>query len=311
MIKTPHHEGEQAVQRRANEGHAGWGSPMFGDEILPGFDQFMLQQRMLIIGGADGDGAVWASVLHGEHGFIRTLDRHTIGIGAELPPGDPLSGAFEATRDIGMLVIEPQTARRIRINGVARRDGSTLRVRTEQVLGNCPKYLQLRMPAEDGPAAAAPVPRTSDTLDAGQRKWIETADTFFIGSRAPEHGADASHRGGEPGFVAVTGPRQLTWPDYLGNSFYMTLGNLQLDPACGLLFIDWERGDTLQLTGTARIDWDERGKAAFPGALRTVVFDVERVVHTAGVLPLRWEYAAPSPYNPPAPPARPAGTEGR
>ncbi|GAA2218194.1 pyridoxamine 5'-phosphate oxidase family protein [Streptomyces nogalater] len=300
MIKTPRHEGEQAVQRRAGEGHEGWGSPMFGDEIPPGFDPFLLRQRMIVMGAADAHGSVWASMLFGAPGFIETVDRHTLGIAAAPVPGDPLENAFDAARDIGLLAIEPRTAGRVRINGVARRHGGGLRVRTEQVLGNCPKYLQLREPAADGPPTAPRPPRTTGGLDAAQRAWIESADTFFIASRAPEHGADASHRGGEPGFVSVTGPRRLVWPDYSGNSFYMTLGNLHLSPACGLLFVDWAQGHFLHLSGKAEIVWDEARRAGVPGALRMVAFDIDKVVRIDRASPLRWTYAGPSPYNPPA-----------
>ncbi|MFJ3928324.1 pyridoxamine 5'-phosphate oxidase family protein [Streptomyces sp. NPDC090022] len=302
MIKTPYHEGEQAVQRRAREGRGpGWGSPMFEDEILPGFDQYLHRQRMLFLGGRDTAGAVWSSLVTGETGFATTPDTRTIVLNALPVPGDPLADAFESTADIGLLALEPHTTSRIRINGVARRDGETLRVRTEQVLGNCPKYLQVRVPAPDGPADPPGPSRAGTALTAEQEKWIRGADTFFIASHAEGYGADSSHRGGDPGFVTVAGPRKLVWPDYFGNSFYMTLGNLQLDAGCGLLFLDWETGGTLQISGRARIDWDEQHRAHVPGALRMCEFDIEQVVQIDGATRLRWAYGAPSPFNPPAP----------
>lgn len=298
-IKTPHHEGEQAVQKRAGEGHAGWGSPMFDDEIQPGFAHFLRQQRMLVLGATDAEGSVWASTVTGDSGFADSVDRHNLMVAAVPVAGDPLEHAFETQRALGMLAIEPPTVRRIRLNGVAQRQGGGLHIRTEQVLGNCPKYIQQRVLLEDAPDSVRPAAEARADLSPEQQQWVTQADTFFIASHSPKHGADASHRGGEPGFVTVDGPRRLFWPDYVGNSFYMTLGNLHLNPSCGLLFLDWERGHTLQLTGQARIDWDTQRSASLPGALRFVEFDVERVVQIRHASPLRWALAAPSPFNPP------------
>jgi hypothetical protein len=98
--------------------------------------------------------------------------------------------------------------------------------------------------------------------------------------------------------VALTGDSGLVWPDYLGNSMYMTLGNLELDPRCGLLFLDWERGRTLHLTGTARVDWDPGRAAEVPGAQRLVRFALERAVQIDGALPLRWAFGGYSKFNP-------------
>ncbi|GAA5005027.1 pyridoxamine 5'-phosphate oxidase family protein [Kitasatospora paranensis] len=298
MVKTPYHEGEQAVQKQAGEGHAGWGSPMFGAEIPPPFDLFLRRQRMLVIGGVDDSGAAWSTVVTGPRGFAGATGTRTIAVHALPVPGDPLEGVFDQQRDIGILAIEPQSSQRIRINGVARREGDGLLVTTEQVLGNCPKYLQQRALRPDAPAGPAPQVRRSALLDEDQQRWITGADTFFIASRAPQHGADASHRGGDPGFVRVTAPDRLVWPDYFGNSFYMTLGNLQLDPACGLTFLDWESGHALHVTGKARIDWDEGRAKAVQGALRLVEFEVEQVVEVRDFTTLRWRFAAPSPFNP-------------
>jgi hypothetical protein len=171
-------------------------------------------------------------------------------------------------------------------------------VHTEQVLGNCPKYLQVREIVEVRPPTATVVHRGT-LLSEEHRRWTEEADTFFVGSRASGHGADASHRGGLPGFVRVLGPRRLTWPDYFGNSFYMTLGNMQLDPRCGLVFLDWENGHTLHLTGTGRINWTSEVAEAVPGALRMVEFDVDRWIQVDNASPFRWQLHGFSRFNPP------------
>ncbi|MYU25770.1 pyridoxamine 5'-phosphate oxidase family protein [Streptomyces sp. SID8352] len=305
MTSAPHHEGEQAVQRRAGEGHPGWGTPMFRDVIEPPFAHFLARQHLLFLGGADAGGAVWASVVAGDAGFIAPVDRHRLLVGALPAPGDPLGDALGTARDIGMVAVDPHTARRIRLNGAARRDGDVLLFRAGQVLGNCPKYIQRRILLEPGgtPPPAPEPAVTGDVLSPEQRRLIGAADTFFIASHSPDHGADASHRGGAPGFVTA-GERRLSWPDYVGNSFYMTLGNLHLNPACGLLFLDWDRGHTLQLTGRASVDWDRRRAEELPGALKFVDFDIERVVEIRHAVPQRWALAATSPFNPPLPQGR-------
>ncbi|MEV3936360.1 pyridoxamine 5'-phosphate oxidase family protein [Glycomyces sp. NPDC049804] len=292
------HPGEQAVQERAGEGGPGWGSPMFGASLSGGFAEFLQRQCMLFLSSEDEEGRMWTTTVAGRPGFAHAADHRTLLVDALPAGGDALGTALRDGADVGVLALEPQTRRRIRVNGtVTRRDGG-LAIRTEQVLGNCPKYLQVReVTAYDETPPGAAVARKG--LDAAQREWIESADTFFIGSRSPEHGADASHRGGEPGFVTVE-DNVIRWPDYLGNSFYMTLGNIEVNPAAGLLFVDWETGATLQLAGDCRVDWDPAAAAALPGALRVVEFTVRSVVQVDGASPLRWRLLDRSRHNPPA-----------
>ncbi|HEX7746203.1 MAG TPA: pyridoxamine 5'-phosphate oxidase family protein [Micromonosporaceae bacterium] len=292
------HEGERAVQRRAGVTVDGWGSSGVGAAIPPVAAEFLGQLWMIAIGAADDAGAVWASVLTGPPGFTTAIDDRTIVAQALPAAEDPLAGQFDTDRDIGMLAIEPASRKRMRVNGRASRDGDRLVVQTEQVYANCPKYIQTRARVERGAAAVSRAAVVSRDLSGDQQRWITAADTFFIATRASGLGSDTSHRGGNPGFVTVAGSRRLTWPDYVGNSMFMTLGNLELDPRCGLLFLDWERGDTLQLTGRARVDWDPDRAAALPGAQRLIDFDVERVVQIPGGSPLRWSFGKYSRFNP-------------
>jgi uncharacterized protein len=115
-------------------------------------------------------------------------------------------------------------------------------------------------------------------LTPAQAARLAAADTLFLASRHPAAGADVSHRGGAPGFVVVAAPDRLLIPDYAGNTMFTTLGNLAAHPEAGLLLVDFERGDTLQLTGRATIDWDPAARTEMPGAERVVEFRVEEVV---------------------------------
>ncbi|GAB3152556.1 pyridoxamine 5'-phosphate oxidase family protein [Microbispora hainanensis] len=287
------HAGEIAVQRRAGVRLDGHGSARVRAEIPEAAARFLESQRMIVIGAEDHEGRVWAAPLTGGAGFAAAAGDRAIVVDAV--PGAPLAGVFDEEHDIGMLGIEPWSRRRMRVNGRARRDGERLVVRTEQVYSNCPKYLQKRVITED----LEPGERTSrsgDRLTEAQQKWIGATDTFFVATHAPGLGSDVSHRGGNPGFVEVVDARRLVWPDYAGNLMYMTLGNLELNPAAGLLFLDWTTGDALHLTGSARVDWDPR---EVPGAQRLVEFDVERVLQVGGASPLRWAFEEFSRFNPP------------
>jgi predicted pyridoxine 5'-phosphate oxidase superfamily flavin-nucleotide-binding protein len=293
------HAGERSAQRRAGLlPDDVRGSAAVGAAIPPVAAQFLGQQRMLVIGAADEAGAVWASLLTGPAGTVATLGARTI-VAHTLPgAGDPLAGAFDTERDIGMLALDPARRRRVRVNGKARRAGRGLVVHTEQVYANCAKYIQERHLVTGGANVPAGPVSVTTGLDAGQQGWIAEADTFFVATHAAGVGSDTSHRGGNPGFVKVAGSRRLSWPDYVGNSMYMTLGNLELDPRCGLLFLDWERGHTLQLTGRASLDWDPRRAATVPGAQRHIDFHVDKVVQIAGGNPQRWSLGSYSRFNP-------------
>lgn len=289
-----HHPGEVSVQARAGVRRAAHGSAAVGSDVPAVAQQFLLDQRMIVV-AATHRGAVWTTVLVGRPGFIRPGD--PLRIDAELPPEDPLSGAFDVPHEIGMLAIEPGTRRRMRVNGRARLEGHGLTVDLEQVFANCPKYISPR----HGVVVDLPPVTTRSTgtsLTEDQVAWIASADTFFVGTTAPGLGADASHRGGNPGFVEVT-PERLSWPDYRGNGMYMTFGNLEVDPRVGLLFVDFERGHTLHVTGTAKVDWDEARAAGWPGAERVVDMEISQVVQLDHRVAMRWELEGPSRFNPP------------
>jgi len=82
------------------------------------------------------------------------------------------------------------------------------------------------------------------------------------------------------------------FPDYAGNNHFNTLGNVLMDPRAGLLFVDFERGDLLQLTGRAHVDWDSPEIDRTPGARRLIRFEIEEWVSLEGAMPLRWEAPA-------------------
>jgi predicted pyridoxine 5'-phosphate oxidase superfamily flavin-nucleotide-binding protein len=300
-VSSSFHPGEIAVQTRAGVQH---GASKIGrtieDEIPPAAAHFLAQRYSLYVGSLDACGRPWASELVGPPGFVRVTDPRTVLIEAAPEAGDALMQRIGANPDVGLLAIDFVTRRRFRVNGRAAVSPSgTIHVAVAQAYGNCPKYIQRREPTEVSEDISAGANVTESTrLSAAQRARIESADTFFLATAHPTAGADVSHRGGAPGFVHTLDDRTLVWPDYQGNTMFMSLGNLESHPYAGLLFVEYESGDVLQLTGAARIDWDPVRAVTFRGAERVIELQVETVVDAPGASPLRWRLVERSPANP-------------
>jgi hypothetical protein len=131
---------------------------------------------------------------------------------------------------------------------------------------------------------------------------VAIADTFFIAtayqatSAGATSGVDVSHRGGRPGFVRIDDETTLTIPDFSGNNHFNTFGNLELNPRAGLLFLDFNRGDLLYLTGTAKVIWEGAEISSYPGAERLLRFQLKKGYRVEGSLPLLWSEPQFSPF---------------
>ncbi|MBR8130088.1 pyridoxamine 5'-phosphate oxidase family protein [Burkholderia ambifaria] len=295
---APFHAGELAVQQRAGVTEAAGAAGRRGiRRFMP--DQhraFFAQLPFFVLGGVDAHGQPWATLRVGMPGFVTAPDARTLHIDGDTLPGDPLAGAWQPGAPLGGLGIEFDTRRRNRVNGIVRAvDGGALTIAVEQSFGNCAKYIQGRKPtfgAREGDASGEA--DVSDRLSDADRALLAQADTFFVASAntsadaGAARGADVSHRGGMPGFVRVDDACTLTTPDFSGNRFFNTLGNLQHDPRAGLLFIDFDSGDVLYVAARAEIVWDGPLVASFDGAQRVVRFHVREVRRTRGALPFRW-----------------------
>lgn len=294
------HPGEIAVQERAGvaEQAARLGQSV-RPTMLPVAQEFLRQQRFAVLGGVDAGERVWASLLTGEPGFLEAEGEGILRVHALPAVGDPLAERVERGGPAALLAIDLVNRRRLRVNGDLARAPGGAALRTREVFFNCPKYIQAREQGELDRAALgrAPIARRG-ALTAEQRAWIAGADTLFLATVHAARGVDASHRGGRPGFVRVLGERTLLVPDYAGNNMFQTLGNLALDPRAGLLFVDFERGGTLALTGAARVLWDPARFADLPGARRALEIDVAEAVEIEGATPRRWRLVEPSPHNP-------------
>lgn len=297
------HEGELQVQERAGvrEKVAAAGDRMIRSFMPEQHREFFAKLPAMLLGALDAQRRPWASIVAGRPGFVETPDERHLRIAATLGAGDPLAGRIAEGMPIGLLGIEPHTRRRNRMNGtVVAVDDASFTVEVDQSFGNCPKYIQAReprwCPAEPGDAPAHR--RMDATLDGDALALAGHSDTLFIASASPQargsagfDGVDVSHRGGRPGFVhvaEVSGQSVLTLPDFRGNNMFNTLGNIAANPRAGMLFVDYETGDLLQLTGEAHIVWEGKELAAFRGAQRLLRLVVEEAVWRPAALPLRW-----------------------
>jgi predicted pyridoxine 5'-phosphate oxidase superfamily flavin-nucleotide-binding protein len=310
-VSDPHgdelfHEGERHVQRRAGVADVALrvGRGALQSAIDPEFAAFLAQRLFLVAGAQAADGRVWASLLVGPPGFARALDSMHLHIVARPAPGDPLEEALRSGPvALGLLALDAGTRSRIRVNGTATLTEAGILVVIEEVFGNCTKYIGQRVPVQViGEGRPDPARVTGTALTEDQRLVITRTDTAFVASAHPDRGADASHRGGRPGFLEVDDDgRRVLLPDYTGNRMFQTLGNLAVDPRIGMLIVEWETGRTLQLAGRARILWDGPEVHARPKVDRVVVIEVESVAEQARALPVSFELREPHHLNPPLP----------
>ncbi|HEY4316263.1 MAG TPA: pyridoxamine 5'-phosphate oxidase family protein [Herbaspirillum sp.] len=296
---TSWHEGEVAIQRRAGvaEQMAPIASYVNIDRLADQHRRFFPQLPFAAAGTVAANGDAWATILCGHPGFLQSPDPGRLRVQAHISPSDPARAGLGHGDAIGLLGIELHTRRRNRLNGAIQRIGSdtdAFDIVVEQSYGNCPQYIHRREysfardPAQD---AALPAQALA-TLDAHAIEMIRNASTFFIASYVTlENGrrqVDVSHKGGRPGFVGVDRDNVITIPDYAGNLYFNTLGNIYVNPKCGLVFVDFETGDMLQLTGDATVIMDAPEMDAFQGAEHFIKFIPRGIVFRPGALPLRW-----------------------
>jgi hypothetical protein len=258
---STYHEGELEVQSLAGASEmAERNGRVIADRIMGGALPFLAQQSMTVFGSRDGQGRLWASMLFGSRGFIKSADGRSVDFALSqmaVQQHDPFWQNIEADPTVGMLAIELESRRRIRINGdISRPAENTLQLHVREAYPNCPKYITRRIVK----TVATGEPKKTE-MNSGRRlgpqqaELLARGDVLFIATAHPTRGADASHRGGNPGFIEVLDGETVRIPDYAGNSMFNTFGNLVVNPAAGLVVPDFEHGRALQLTPrAARID---------------------------------------------------------
>ncbi len=303
---SPFHPGETAVQERVGvrEKVEAFGRRAIRDYMPEQHRTFFAQLPFIVVGSVDAAGRPWASLLTGSPGFVHSPDARTLVVEARPSEADPLSGSLVPGASLAVLGIELPTRRRNRANGqVIAVDASGFSLRVEESFGNCPKYIQRRTPRfVAGEASPDTWSFESDGMDEWARGLIARADTLFVASYAdPQHGAakrrvDVSHRGGRSGFVHIAADGTLTLPDFGGNYYFKTLGNLLVNPRAGIVIPDFTTGDLLLLSGRTEIVWDGPEVARFPGAQRLWRLQPTSGIGLRGALALRAELEEWSPH---------------
>ena len=296
---SPFHPGEMAVQERAGARAFAEraGRQVIRDHMPEQHRAFYAMLPYVFMGSLDRQGRPWASVLSGAAGFLQSPDPQHLIVSALPLPGDPARGNLRVDAPLAFVGVELHTRRRNRLTGkVAQLDGEGFAFKVDQSFGNCPQYIQARAPTEAPPSDTPAVRVLGPSLDDLSTGIVSRCDTLFIASASPGagtddpvEGVDVNHRGGRPGFVRVEtgeGGSVLTFPDFVGNSAFNTLGNIALNPRVGLLFIDFQTGDLVTLTGQAEVIWDGPELRGFVGAERLVRVRVEEAHHLAARPPM-------------------------
>jgi len=303
---SPWHPGEKLIQERLGVAAR---MEVAGRRVIRDYmpDQhrtFYQQLPFMIMGTVDADGNAWASVLEGKPGFAHSPDPRHLSFQVKPRTNDPAAANITLGNSVGFLGIELHSRRRNRMNGRIRHlDERGFSVEVEHSFGNCPQYIQLRdVTWERNEAQSEANIETLSSLDAEARDFIRNADTCFIASyfdpdgQSDKRAVDVSHRGGNTGFIDVDG-NVLTMPDFPGNLHFNTFGNLIVNSFAGLLFLDFESGDILQVCARAEIIFDGPDVAAFQGAERLLRLRVYKAIRRRKGLSLRARFREFSPNS--------------
>ncbi len=294
---SPWHQGERRLQALTGDVDQmeAIGRRFVRDHMPDQHRAFFAGLPFVVLGAVDEQGQPWATVLEGRAGFLHSPDPRRLHVGAVASLQDPAQPGLRTGAPVGMLGIEPHTRRRNRMNGrIGASNAQGFDIEVRESFGNCPQYIQAWEPLE-GVSLASPSGQPVEHfsgMDPQARRTVEAADTFFVASsfsgdeEHPEATVDVSHRGGKPGFVRVQG-NTLLIPDFSGNRFFNTLGNLLINPRAGLLFVDHESGAILQLAGSVDILLQGPEVHGFMGAERLWRVTVDHAVRRLGAWTMR------------------------
>ncbi|MDR3440144.1 pyridoxamine 5'-phosphate oxidase family protein [Telmatospirillum sp.] len=253
------HQGERVMQQLAGADQA-LAQRRFSRSLPPSHQHFVAGRSFIVAGTLNGAGWPWASIATGPAGFVSCPDPRTLVISTKLTEGDPLAELVPGA-PVGLLAIDFGRRLRIRVNGrVSEVTEKAFSITIDQSYGNCPKYIEppegLRPFADPKPIAHfEPVKGVTEEM----RRLIGRSSMFFVASGTGTNsgtapwGADASFRGGPVGFVDMGTDGRMTIPDYPGNNYFNTLGNLLIHPRAGMTFADFANGDLLLLSGEADV----------------------------------------------------------
>lgn len=291
MEHSPWHKGETQIQAALGitERMAKMGQLLIRDFMPDEHREFFTQLEFIVLSALDETGRVWPFIWSGQVGFITSPDPTHLVIERGPLSGQPEGLLLQVGDKISLLGIVPETKRRNRMNGtILRADSQKIKVKVDQSYGNCPKYIHVR--AKGRHTKAGPV-QDRTILNEEDKTHITAADTLFIASRAPQlgtdprHGIDVNHRGGLPGFVKLLDDNTVIIPDYAGNNFFNTFGNILQDPRTGLMIPNFETGDILTLNGQAKVVLEDHESSEKFGSHRYIIFTPDKIRRADSAFP--------------------------
>jgi NAD(P)H-flavin reductase len=182
---------------------------------------------------------------------------------------------------------------------------------------NCPKYINIRTLIPH-PSTEPQIVYNTYNMEPGARlpktviDFITAADTIFVGTiyeakpldaqRFPSH-AGMNARGGLPGFVRVkpSDGRTIIIPDYSGNRFMSSLGNIQASGLASMTIVSFSTGDVLYLTGSAQVLIGESALELMPRQATVCAIETTGFTLVRDAFPIRQAPATEverSPYSP-------------
>jgi predicted pyridoxine 5'-phosphate oxidase superfamily flavin-nucleotide-binding protein len=92
-----------------------------------------------------------------------------------------------------------------------------------------------------------------ETLGPDERAFIESRDSFYLGTVGENGWPYIQHRGGPKGFLRVLDDRTIAFADFRGNKQYISAGNLAGDDRTALFLMDYPSQSRLKLFARARL----------------------------------------------------------
>ena len=101
--------------------------------------------------------------------------------------------------------------------------------------------------------AVSDVTPEPDALTAGEVEFISQRDSFYMATVTENGWPYLQHRGGSKGFLRVTGPRELMFPDHGGNRQMISVGSLAVNDRVNLFLMDYPARERLKVLGHAKV----------------------------------------------------------
>lgn len=313
------HEGELHVQRMRNapDDQSSYISGAINDEMSLQHVDYYRQLQFLPLSALDASGTPWVTILCNPK--ITAPSNTLLHVTARVNTADPFVAAVSSSTkkpiQFAGVGIDFRRRSRAKIAGAVESATVTtvsegeqqlrIALQTNEHMGNCPKYITIRQLRQ---LRRTPITASFQKhLPTPARELLEKASTIFISTRhhdqdERESDMGCNHRGGPKGFVRYFEDENgghLVLPDYSGNRFYQSLGNVETDPVMGLAIPDFTTGDLLQVSGRARNLFNEQAEKIMPGATLITLVSVDSAFLTRGALDLELVgQEQMSPYNP-------------